>query len=134
MVAQGKSDVSPSLSLHSTIPGTVALTLGGVARNVAEAISRVSTFAYPGLSSLLVAPVGKDFFGHILTEQTARLGMRTDGFVPVGDRTAVCNMVLDGQGGLIGGVADMDVTNDLTFDIVSRSASPTTPARLTWLH
>ena len=120
VVSQGKSDVSPSLSLHSTTPGSVALTLGGVARNVAEATARASVSAYPGLSSVLVAPVGKDFFGHVLTEQTSRLGMRNDGFVPVEGRTAVCNMVLDGQGGLIGGVADMDVTNDFTFDAVSQ--------------
>jgi pseudouridine-5'-phosphate glycosidase/pseudouridine kinase len=120
VVAQGKSDVNPSLSLHSTTPGSVALTLGGVARNVAEATARASVSAYPGLSSVLVAPVGKDFFGHVLTEQTSRLGMRNDGFVPVEGRTAVCNMVLDGQGGLIGGVADMDVTNDFTFDTVSQ--------------
>lgn len=127
VISTGKTNVNPALALHSTIPGKVALSLGGVARNIAEAATRVSSSAYPGLSPLLVAPVGKDFFGHILAEQTARLGMRNDGFVTVEDRTAVCNMVLDGQGGLIGGVADMDITNEFSFDAILPQLQAHTP-------
>ena len=63
---------------------------------------------------MLVSPIGKDAFGHLLTSETESIGMRTDGFIQVQDaRTAVCNMVLDSAGGLIGGVADMDVIRTL---------------------
>ena len=122
IIAQGKKDVNPALAPHSTIPGTVNLTLGGVARNIAEAATRVTTTAYPGTSSLLVAPIGEDSFGHVLAEQISRTGMRTDGLVPMHEHTAVCNMVLDGQGALIGGVSDMDITDGFSPD--SASISP----------
>ncbi|KAJ2928855.1 hypothetical protein H1R20_g8160, partial [Candolleomyces eurysporus] len=120
IIAQGKRDVNPALAPHSTIPGTVNLTLGGVARNIAEAATRVTSTAYPGTSSLLVAPIGEDSFGHILAEQISRSGMRTDGLVPMHEHTAVCNMVLDGQGALIGGVSDMDITDNFSPDSLQR--------------
>lgn len=59
---------------------------------------------------MLVSPIGKDAFGQLLASESEGIGMRTDGFIQVQDgRTAVCNMVLDGAGGLTSGVADMDV-------------------------
>lgn len=110
--------MNPALAPHSTIPGTVNLTLGGVARNIAEAATRVTSTAYPGTSSLLVAPIGEDSLGHVLAEQISRKGMRTDGLVPMHEHTAVCNMVLDGQGSLVGGVSDMDITEDFSPESV----------------
>ncbi|KAG5638658.1 hypothetical protein H0H81_011210 [Sphagnurus paluster] len=86
------------------------MSLGGVARNVAEASHRVISCHASQLSSLLVAPIGDDAFGRLLYEETAQLGMRVDGLVKTQKRTAVCNMVLDSHGGLVGGVADMDIT------------------------
>ena len=81
--------------------------------------------AYPGTSSLLVAPIGEDFFGHVLAEQTARLGMRKDGLVPAHKHTAVCNMVLDPLGTLIGGVSDMNITEDFgPDDVRPQESSP----------
>ncbi|KAG5647938.1 hypothetical protein DXG03_006972 [Asterophora parasitica] len=59
---------------------------------------------------MLVSPVGDDAFGRLLMEETAQLGMRLDGFIQSDQRTAVCNMVLDSAGGLVSGVADMDIT------------------------
>lgn len=68
---------------------------------------------------MLVSAVGKDSFGRLLVDEMGRMGMRTDGLLTAGQsenqaeaddgRTAVCNMVLDGKGGLVGGVADMDI-------------------------
>ncbi|KAK7694734.1 hypothetical protein QCA50_001922 [Cerrena zonata] len=106
--------VDPSVSLHSTVPGSVTTSLGGVARNMAEAAHRSLG---PSLAdtTLLVSPVGTDGFGRMLAEESKQLGMRTDGFLELSDaRTAVCNMVLDGSGGLTGGVADMGIVQ--SFD------------------
>ncbi|EFI28609.1 indigoidine synthase A family protein [Coprinopsis cinerea okayama7 len=72
ITAKADSSVNPSLAPHSTIPGSVSLTLGGVARNIAEASSRAAQAAYQGVSSVLVSPVGEDLLGHILTEEITR--------------------------------------------------------------
>lgn len=102
------------LGRHSTAPGNVSLTLGGVARNIAEAAHRVLA-SIPDESSsptLLISPVGVDSFGKLLTSETRAIGMRTDGLLKRASvqRTAVCNMVLDNRGDLISGVADMEIT------------------------
>lgn len=51
----------------------------------------------------------------MLKSESQKLGMRTDGFVTweSAHRTAVCNMLLDSSGSLVGGVADMDVVEAL---------------------
>lgn len=114
-------EVDPSLATHSTVPGAVTVSLGGVGRNVAEAAHRVlSGSEQPSRASVLLSPVGEDAFGRLLVEETERLGMRTDGLLPLQThRSAVCNMVLDGMGNLMSGVADMDVILSLDNEVVS---------------
>lgn len=112
-----------SNNLHTTLPGVVSLTSGGVGRNVAEAAYRILSSYSQELSSsaILLSPIGEDAFGHLLTADTERIGMRTDGLIRVpAARTAVCNMVLDSTGGLTGGVADMDVIRALDAKKVRR--------------
>lgn len=104
-----QSSLPSSESEHSTSPGSVSLSLGGVGRNVAEASHRVLSSTSEAVSSVqLVSAVGTDAFGRLLKEETARLGMRLDGLVDTEVSTAVCNLVLDAEGALVGGVADMD--------------------------
>jgi pseudouridylate synthase / pseudouridine kinase len=111
-----------ALGAHSTSPGNVGLSLGGVARNVAEAAHRL--LAQPD-SVQLVTAAGSDSFGRLLEDETSRLGMRVDGFIRVpAARTAVCNMILDDRGSLVSGVADMDVVDGLESGVVSWSLVP----------
>lgn len=66
--------------------------------------------------------MGADGFGKMLASKSQQLGMRTDGFLELSEaRTAVCNMVLDGSGGLTGGVADMGIVQSFDSELVSRS-------------
>ncbi|KAH9858112.1 indigoidine synthase A-like protein [Lenzites betulinus] len=104
-------------NLHSTTPGIVSLTAGGVGRNVAEAAHRILTSHSKDLATTtaLVSPIGDDAFGTLLLDETRQIGLRTDGFIrSPKTRTPVCNMVLDSMGGLTGGVADMNAI--LTLD------------------
>jgi pseudouridine-5'-phosphate glycosidase/pseudouridine kinase len=114
------SDTDGSRGPHSTSPGTVGLHLGGVGRNVAEAAYRISTSKFQAQPSttILVSPVGDDSLGRLLLEQMQKMGMRTDGIMTTNQRSAVCNMVLDGSGNLIGGVADMDIVQSIEPDAV----------------
>ena len=109
---------------HSTSRGTVSLSVGGVARNIAEAIHRVlSSELAPNTSTedtLLISPIGSDAFASLLVSECKNIDLRTDGLIRrEGSRTAVCNMIVDGRGALIGGVADMDITKDAPVDEVS---------------
>ncbi|CDO71636.1 hypothetical protein BN946_scf184911.g106 [Trametes cinnabarina] len=108
--------VRANSNLHTTAPGVVALTAGGVGRNVAEAAHRILTSYSSDFSTAtaLISPIGEDAFGQLLVSETQQVGLRTDGLISVPKaRTAVCNMVLDSAGGLVGGVADMDVIRTL---------------------
>jgi pseudouridine-5'-phosphate glycosidase/pseudouridine kinase len=118
--AQAEANTN-ELALHSTVPGAVSLSFGGVGRNIAEACHRVLTSQSQSLASatLLLSPVGSDLFGRLLIDEIRKLGMRTDGMVQSTKTTAVCNMILDNQGSLIGGVADMGITEALDRGIVS---------------
>ncbi|KAI0788479.1 indigoidine synthase A-like protein [Abortiporus biennis] len=105
----------PSLASQSTVPGSVSLSLGGVGRNIAEAahqlLSKSKQYAN---STVLVAPIGDDPFGRLLVDEMKHSGLRTDGLIQEkSGRTAVCNMVLDTNGNLVSGVADMDLVHDL---------------------
>lgn len=120
ITAQENPDTNSALARHSTAPGQVRLSLGGVARNIAEAAHRVIQAKFPALSSMLLAPIGRDAFGHLLVDEHAGFGMRTDGLVRLGEvPTAVCSMVLDSAGTLVGGVADMSIMDSVTGADVS---------------
>lgn len=111
-------------AIQSTSPGVVDVTLGGVARNMAEAAHRCSETA----STLLISPTGSDAFATLLKQQSeAEIGMRVDGFfVPQTAkngqgsslRTPVCNLVLEEDGGLISGVADFNIVDEVSGEEV----------------
>ncbi|KAG8896601.1 hypothetical protein FRC01_011709, partial [Tulasnella sp. 417] len=114
-------------AIESTSPGLVDVTLGGVARNMAEAAHRCSETA----TTLLLSPTGNDAFATLLKQQSeAEIGMRVDGFfVPQTTdeqqgglrRTPVCNLVLGENGGLISGVADFNIVDQVTGEeLISR--------------
>jgi pseudouridine-5'-phosphate glycosidase/pseudouridine kinase len=68
----------------------------------------------------MVAGYGSDSFGSVLKAEMAAGGMRTDGLVCVdGARTAVCSLVLEKEGDLVAGVADMEVAECLSEELVS---------------
>lgn len=118
ITAQASPSSDADLAVNSTIPGHVKLTSGGVGRNIAEASHRIMAAKYPELSSILLAPVGRDAFGDLLVSELQAYKMRTDGLSRKDDRTAVCNIFLDTNGDLVGGVADMGITGTFTGDQV----------------
>ncbi|KAJ4002363.1 indigoidine synthase A-like protein [Lentinula boryana] len=107
-------EAASNSALGSTVPGNITVSLGGVARNIAEASHRVS----PKDSVLLVSPIGDDSFGQLLTQESENHGMRTDGLLlQKNQRTAVCNMIMNSQGGLTTGIADMAILEKAQLEI-----------------
>jgi len=124
--------------LHTTVPGAVQFTPGGVGRNIAECASRLSD---PD-EVLLVSAIGTrsrsgnqddssltaDTFGTILETEMGISDMRTDGLIrreEDGANTAVCNLILSNDGGLIAGIADMDIAESITSEEVRIDFLPT---------
>jgi pseudouridine-5'-phosphate glycosidase/pseudouridine kinase len=98
---------SSSSPLLTTTPGTVSLSLGGVASNIASASHSL------GVSDvLLVSPVAglEDLLSVVAKRGLEERGMRSDGLVVIeGEKTATCGILMDAEGELIGGVADMGI-------------------------
>ena len=119
ITAQELPGINADFAKQSTVPGHVRVTSGGVGRNIAEATHRILKARSSSLSSILLAPIGKDVFGEILSKELSNAGMRTDGLLEYFDeKSAVCNLVLDGQGALVYGVADMDINRRVTANMV----------------
>ena len=116
ITAQAQAGVANSLIMESTAPGNVSVSLGGVARNIAEAAHRIMISSAPECSSLLVSAIGDDHFGHLLINETTGIGMRIDGLVKSNNQTPVCSMILDSSGSLVGGIADMGGQTTATLD------------------
>ncbi|KAJ9114730.1 hypothetical protein QFC22_005606 [Naganishia vaughanmartiniae] len=123
-------------AMHTTAPGHLEITPGGVGRNIAECASRMSRgegkvmlVSAVGAQGAADGAVMLDSFGLILDREMRVSGMRTDGLLKRTSgaegttggsaKTAVCNLILDDQAGLVIGVADMDIVESITTRDVS---------------
>ena len=86
--------------------------MGGVARNVAEAILRL------GGKPLLAVKMGQDHLGAILQADCASKGLLVQNFGSSTSRTAVCSNILTIQNNLHAGIADMGIADELEFSEV----------------
>ncbi|CAK9786522.1 hypothetical protein CC85DRAFT_306969 [Cutaneotrichosporon oleaginosum] len=103
---------------HTTTPGTISISAGGVGRNIAHAAQNLSP---PG-EVMLVSAVGThathvDPLGQLLALALQDAGMRADGLVPTAGRTAACSLVLE-NGDLTGGVADFSIAEQLSIEVI----------------
>ncbi|BGP55101.1 hypothetical protein JCM8202_004317 [Rhodotorula sphaerocarpa] len=144
--------------LRTTAPGTVRLSLGGVAGNVARAAHSLlhSATATPSTSAsaaapaqgspevLLLAPIAKDLLGEVARTGLEQRGMRTDGLMLVDPepspgrgaerqsngaaRTATCGILLDEGGELVGGIADMEIGQHLEGGEILKRIDSAAPA------
>lgn len=124
----GAVDLTSSTSTmptpRSTTPGTIFVSSGGVGRNIAEAAqnllppSSVKMVSAHGTSDSARKP---DPLGVLLLDELRRTGLRTDGMHASGsgERTAACNLLLDQDGDLVSGVADMEIVETLSPRFVS---------------
>ena len=114
--------------LGTSMPGTVRQSWGGVGRNIAESFARVSGRRD---APLLLATVGGDGFGRALQQACVDLGMPVEGVVqdPL-HRTAVYAASLDDRGELVTAVADMDVMDAFTVDMLQRFEASLLAAQL----
>jgi len=90
-------------------PGQVRISVGGVARNVAENLARL------GIHTTLLTAVGDDRWGRRILEQAAEHGIDTQHVLVLEEgRTASYLAVLDAEGSLYISVDAMDIMEAIT--------------------
>lgn len=99
---------------RSSNPGRTLLGSGGVGRNVAENLARL------GSRVSLVTAVGRDAFGDRLVAATAAAGVDVSAVVRSAEPTGTWVAVLDADGELLVGVADLAGTEAIGPDDVRR--------------
>lgn len=90
-------------------PGSLSQSPGGVGRNIAENLARL------GRPVSLVSLIGRDPQGNWLAERITEAGIGVDGLLRHPDRPTSSYLAMnDADGHLIGAIADMGITADLT--------------------
>ncbi|GAB4126864.1 MAG: PfkB family carbohydrate kinase [Roseiflexaceae bacterium] len=106
-------------------PGDVRISVGGVARNIAENLARLGT------STALLSVVCIDDFGRTIIEQTKRAGVVTDYIVRSCDHHSAAYIALLGsQGHLLFGIDDTLATSELTPDYIAEHTDLLVAARM----
>lgn len=104
------------LQAATSNPARSRRSFGGVARNVAETLSRL------GVPSTLVSVVGDDENGRSLTRHLQASGVDTTRLMIVGGHgTAEYTAVLGPDNNLAFGIADMDILETVTIEDVQRA-------------
>lgn len=99
----------PSVPPHhgTTVPGMVKYISGGVARNIAECMSKLGTQPF------MISVVGNDLAGDFLLKYWRSAGLCTEGILQVDNvATPVVSNVFDGTGELIAGVASVQAVEN----------------------
>ncbi|PLW17298.1 hypothetical protein PCANC_09659 [Puccinia coronata f. sp. avenae] len=109
-------DPTNPLSTRSTSPGSVRMSVGGVALNIARGSHGLGV-----QDVMLVSQVGTQCsFGEHLLTQLGSIGLRSDGIhLNHAASTGMVNMFLDRNGELLGGVADLKSVEKMDFQLVS---------------
>lgn len=90
-------------------PGAIRLSIGGVARNVAENLARL------GVKTVLLTAVGDDTFGHLILQQTEAAGVDTSSALFCEScRSATYMALLNEHGDMAVSIDDMRICQLLT--------------------
>lgn len=120
IVVLGGANVDLTGRCHSTYrpgdsnPGSLSQSAGGVGRNIAE------NLAHLGHDVTLITLLGNDTNGDWLHQRIAAAGIRTDGLLRHPSLPTSTYLAMnDDQGQLIGALADMNIAEALTPEILA---------------
>lgn len=106
-------------------PGDIRVSIGGVARNVAENLARLS------VPTLLLTAVGDDAFGEQILEKTAAGGVDTSAALRLpGRRSGSYLAILDERGDMAVSIDDMRICSEITPSYIQRYRKVISQARM----
>lgn len=108
-----KGRAGAPLTLGTSTPGNVRVSVGGVARNVAENLTRL------GETAALLSAIGKNGSGKRILNNAADVGINTD-FIIISEEhhTSAYLALLDENGNLVMSVDDMAVLSTITPKVI----------------
>ncbi|WP_338884788.1 PfkB family carbohydrate kinase [Xenorhabdus sp. TH1] len=112
------SYASAKLIYEDSNPGKIISTPGGVGRNIAQNISLLKKESY------LISVIGNDANGNALFDHTKSAGVNVNYFYQLeGEKTSMCNSVIDENGKCVVTVNDMSILEKLTPTLLSQAKS-----------
>jgi len=101
--------------LGTSTPGIVRVSVGGVARNIADNLTRL------GIETVLLSAIGNDGSGRRILANAAQVGINTQ-FCVISDehRTSAILALLDEQGNLVMSVGDTEIMACLTPTLIEQ--------------
>jgi pseudouridine kinase len=113
-----KGKAKTSFVLGSSIPGFIRVSVGGVARNVAENLARLGT------EVVLLSAIGPGGNGQRVLANAAQAGINTDYLIISPEHhTSAYIALLDERGNLVMSVDDMEIMACLTPQVINRRRS-----------
>lgn len=120
-----KGRLSGDMVAGTSNPGTVRVSVGGCARNVAENLARL------GLHPVLLSAACQDDFGRAIVYQTERAGVNTDHMlISCQHRSATYIALLGSQGDMLVGIDDTAIIRAITPDYIRNHADLLTNTRM----
>lgn len=114
--------------LHTSNPVYSSNSFGGVARNVAHNLANITSNIH------LQCVVGDDVYGRDLLAHMQSLGVNTQhSLILEGKRTSQYHAILNEQGELFLGLADMDIYNEISSTFITSSWDLWPPKSLVFL-
>ena len=97
------------LTLGTSTPGIVRVSVGGVARNIADNLARL------GIETLLLSAIGDDASGRRVLNSAKQVGINTKFCIVSGEHhTSAYLALLDEHGNLVMSVGDMEIMSCFT--------------------
>jgi pseudouridine kinase len=108
-----KGRASAPLTLGTSTPGKVRVSVGGTARNIADNLTRL------GVETLLLSAIGDDGSGRRVLNNAAEVGIKTQFCIVSSEyRTSAYLALLDDRGNLVMSVDDMEILSCLTPKVI----------------
>lgn len=110
-----KGKAKAAYTLGTSTHGTIRVSVGGTARNVADNLARL------GVETVLLSAVGPGGSGKRIQANAAEVGINTDYLIVSPDHhTAAYIALLDEKGNLVFSVDDMEIMEVLTPQVINR--------------
>lgn len=113
-----KGKANAPLTLGSSTPGTIRVSVGGVGRNIAENLARL------GIEAVLLSAIGAGGSGQRILANAAEVGINTDYLIVSAEyHTSAYIALLDEKGNLVMSVDDMEILALITPQLINRRRS-----------
>lgn len=108
---------SDNLTLNDSNPGKVEISLGGVARNIAENLVKL------GINVKLISAVGNDMYGNNIINESKLSGINTDEVLILKNLSSSTYLsILDEKGDMKVAISHMDIYEHITVDYIRKKS------------